>query len=209
MSAIDWQYELRRQYGREQTFVWRNLGDEPIFSVFLVQNLESRRHYRVAIRGNQRGDNFCSCPDFATNELGACKHIEFMLAQLEQHPQAGRAFSQSFQAPYSEIYLRYGIGERAIQSPPTHADRVSSRGIYFCAGTECPSDIKQMAAQLMSQNAHGSLLDDSILADPENQRLEKLLARCAKKNHELRFYDDARQYVASQHDAARRKNELD
>ena len=28
------------------------------------------------------GGNFCSCPDYATSELGTCKHIEFTLARL-------------------------------------------------------------------------------------------------------------------------------
>ncbi len=32
----------------------------------------------------QPGDNYCSCPDFATNTLGTCKHIEFTLASLER-----------------------------------------------------------------------------------------------------------------------------
>src|SRR5262245_17515519 len=82
MTVEDWQTQLRRQFGREQSFLLKNLGAEPIFSEFTVTNPESKRHYRVAIRGASVGENFCSCPDFATNDLGTCKHIEFTLAKL-------------------------------------------------------------------------------------------------------------------------------
>jgi predicted nucleic acid-binding Zn finger protein len=30
------------------------------------------------------GGNFCSCPDYAMNDLGTCKHLEFTLARLEK-----------------------------------------------------------------------------------------------------------------------------
>jgi hypothetical protein len=84
LSPVDWQRALRRQFGREQLFDLECLGTEPFFSDFRVGNPQFTSHYRVAIRGLKPGDNFCSCPDYATNELGTCKHIEFTLAQLEK-----------------------------------------------------------------------------------------------------------------------------
>lgn len=72
----------RRQFGVEQRFHVENLGAEPVFSEFRVTNPESKNSYRVAIRGSDLGANFCSCPDFATNALGTCKHVEFTLASL-------------------------------------------------------------------------------------------------------------------------------
>src|SRR5581483_1468042 len=84
MSLEEWQRELRKQFGRKQPFSLRNIGGQPIFSEFEVTNSESGNCYRVAIRGAQPGDNYCSCPDFATNDLGTCKHVEFTLAQLEK-----------------------------------------------------------------------------------------------------------------------------
>jgi SWIM zinc finger len=44
----------------------------------------SGRTYRVALRGPGRFENYCSCPDFAVNTLGTCKHIEAMLSKLRQ-----------------------------------------------------------------------------------------------------------------------------
>ena len=42
---------------------------------YLVQSAESGRTYRVALRGFEPGESFCTCPDFRKNTLGTCKHI--------------------------------------------------------------------------------------------------------------------------------------
>jgi SNF2 family DNA or RNA helicase len=44
----------------------------------------SGRIYRIALRGPGLFENYCSCPDFAVNTLGTCKHIEAMLLRLRQ-----------------------------------------------------------------------------------------------------------------------------
>ncbi|WP_247382923.1 MULTISPECIES: hypothetical protein [unclassified Bradyrhizobium] len=41
LSPADWQRGLRRQFGREQSFVLENLGSEPFFSEFRVTNPNS------------------------------------------------------------------------------------------------------------------------------------------------------------------------
>jgi hypothetical protein len=55
MSLEAWQAALRRQYGREQRFRLENVGEHPILSEFTVTNPQSRRAYRVAIRGREPG----------------------------------------------------------------------------------------------------------------------------------------------------------
>jgi SWIM zinc finger len=42
----------------------------------------SGKTYRVAMRGPGLFENYCSCPDFALNTLGTCKHIEALLLRL-------------------------------------------------------------------------------------------------------------------------------
>jgi Helicase conserved C-terminal domain len=59
LPVDDWQRALRRQFGREQSFRIENLGDEPIFSEFAITNPETARSYRVAIRSDRTGENFC------------------------------------------------------------------------------------------------------------------------------------------------------
>ena len=50
LSIEEWQIALRRQYGQEQNFALRNIGDQKIFSDFEITNPTSRGVYRVAIR---------------------------------------------------------------------------------------------------------------------------------------------------------------
>src|SRR6516165_5828451 len=92
LSVVEWQRRLRRQFSREQAFGLENLGREPFFSEFRVSNPVSKTSYRVVIRGLGPGGNFCSCPDYATSELGTCKHIEFTLARLQRKRGAKTAF---------------------------------------------------------------------------------------------------------------------
>ncbi|MHB1530122.1 MAG: DEAD/DEAH box helicase, partial [Acidiferrobacteraceae bacterium] len=182
LAPVDWQRALRRQFGREQSFGLENLGSEPFFSDFRVRNPQSKTHYRVAIRGLRPDDNFCSCPDYATNELGTCKHIEFTLARLEKKRGARSVFARGYQPPFSELYLRNEGG----------------RTIHFRAGTECPPAARTVAAVLFDRARGWALPEDRF------GELERFVAAVAKSNHELRAYDDALDFVASRRDAERR-----
>ena len=103
MSLEAWQIALRRDFGRAQRFRLENIGGEPVFSEYTVTNPQSARSYRVAIRGRVPGDNYCSCPDFATNTVGTCKHIEFTLAALERKRGGRRALAAGYRPAYSEV----------------------------------------------------------------------------------------------------------
>ena len=182
LSPVEWQRALRRQFGRDQTFGLENIGTEPIFSEFRVANPESKSSYHVAIRGQRPGDNFCACPDFATNELGTCKHIEFTLARLSRKRGARAAFARGYQPVFSELYLR-NDGERAI---------------HFRAGTDCPAKVKTAAALLFDEAAAWRLPAAHFDA------LSGFLSSVAGIGHELRAYDDALEHVAGRRDAVRR-----
>jgi hypothetical protein len=123
MAPQAWQVALRRQFGRESSFSLENLGAEAVFSEFRVVNPASGGRYRVAIRGAGLAENYCSCPDFATNELGTCKHIEFALAKLEKRRGGKKALARGYQPPFSELYLRYG----------------AMRSVHFRPGADCPA----------------------------------------------------------------------
>ncbi len=67
----------------------------------------SGRTYRVAVRGTGRFENYCSCPDFAVNTLGTCKHIEAMLSQLRRRK--GKALErEEYKRTRASISLYYG-----------------------------------------------------------------------------------------------------
>src|SRR5450631_558576 len=182
LPPIDWQRALRRQFGREQAFGLENIGAEPFLSEFRVSNPQSKSAYRVAIRGTQPGDNYCACPDFATNELGTCKHIEFVLAALERKRGARTAFARGYEPPFSVLYMRN--------------DR--SRTLHFRAGTDCPAAVRKLAARLFDEAREG------LLRDGRFEELGQFVAAVADRGHEMRTYDDALDFIARWRDAQRR-----
>ncbi len=194
LSPADWQRALRRQFGREQTFGLENLGSEPFFSEFRVSNPESKTRYRVVIRGTRPGDNYCACPDYATNELGTCKHIEFALATLEKRRGAKKALASGYRPVFSELYLRNGIdGE--------------GRAVHFRAGTDCPPAVLKAAALLFDDARGWALRADRF---DELERFVAAVSRVGQSGgHELRAYDDALDFVAGRRDAERRAAAID
>jgi superfamily II DNA or RNA helicase len=184
MSLEAWQIELRRQFGREQHFRLKNLGDDPVFSEFEVTNPQSKSAYRVHVRGQSPGDNYCSCPDFATNTLGTCKHIEFALASLERKRGGAARLHAGFQPPYSEIYLQYG----------------ARREVRFRPGSACPVELARIAADYFDDD--GSLLPGAF------SRFEKFLAAVDEGEHDLRCHDDVLAFVAEVRDAEQRRKRI-
>lgn len=57
---------------------------EEIWTDYTVTNAVSGKSYRVALRGWQRGESYCSCPDFRKNTLGACKHTLHALDKVRR-----------------------------------------------------------------------------------------------------------------------------
>jgi hypothetical protein len=187
LEAGAWQAQLRRQFGRTQAFKLENLGEEPVFSEFRVTNPQSGGSYRVAIRGVQPGENFCACPDFATNDLGTCKHVEFVLGKLESRRGGRQALARGFVPPYSEIYLQYG----------------GRRRVWFRAGGECPRALARRAMAVFSGSPAGALPEENF------PQLEGLLALAQKSGHELRCYEDVLGFIAQVRDADERRRIID
>jgi hypothetical protein len=67
----------------------------------------SGRDYRVAIRGLGLFENYCSCPDFAINTLGTCKHVEAMLLLLRKRHQKTLEAAK-YKRTRASISLQYG-----------------------------------------------------------------------------------------------------
>ncbi len=125
------QIDIRRQRGTEGKFEIRNLGRNRVFSDYQVINPASGGQYRVSIRGFEVGDNLCECPDFKTNTLGTCKHIEAVLAALRAEiPVQLRQRKATVTRP--EIILQYG--EQlcpVLHLPPRHSDQLQALADRF------------------------------------------------------------------------------
>jgi superfamily II DNA or RNA helicase len=183
LTLEEWQTELRRQFGRNQKFRVRRLGDDPVFTDFAVTNPQSGNTYRVTVRGGGPGDNTCTCPDFTTNTLGTCKHIEFVVGRLERNRSTGPKLRAGFHPPYSEVYLQYG----------------TRREVRFRPGTDCPPAVARLAAKYF---------DADTLRPDQAGRLDEFAAAVTAEDHDLRVGDDVREYLAELADAAARRQRV-
>ncbi|MCE9562936.1 MAG: DEAD/DEAH box helicase [Planctomycetes bacterium] len=184
MPLEEWQTQLRRQFGREQKFTLKNLGDNQAYSDFLVTNPESHRTYRVSIRGTQPGDNACTCPDFATNTLGTCKHIEFTLAKLERSKKAAPELKAGYQAPHAEVVLRYG----------------SRRQVCYRPAAEPNPPLAKLAAKFF--DASGTLKPTAA------PTFDEFASTAAEYDPDLWVHDDVLAYLAELRDATERASKV-
>jgi SNF2 family DNA or RNA helicase len=116
------QIDIRRQRAKDGKFQIQNLGRNRVFSDYQVTNPASGGHYKISIRGFEVGDNSCSCPDFKSNTLGTCKHIEAVLESLgEETPSHLHRRKAAVTRP--EVFLSYGEQLRlGVHLPPRHSD---------------------------------------------------------------------------------------
>ncbi len=189
MTLEQWQIALRREFGQTQEFTLENLGEEPVFSEFRITNPASGGLYRVAIRGEAPGVNYCSCPDYAINTLGTCKHIEFTLAALRRKRGGKAALAHGFQPAFSEIYLRYGL----------------KREVVFGPATGCPEALRTLAESYF--DGEGLLMPEAYARFDAFLREASPIAREAE--HELRCYEDTLGFVAQVRDQFRRRAAVD
>jgi len=98
--------ERAERAGKERMRV-KPLNKKALWTDYTVMNYASGKSYRVALRGWERGESYCSCPDFKKNTLGTCKHIMHVIGKVKKR------FSKTAQnTPFRIrdicVYLRYG-----------------------------------------------------------------------------------------------------
>ncbi len=164
LTLEEWQVALRREFAQDQDFRLENLAGRRVFSDFAVSNPRTKQTYRVAIRGEGLGVNYCACADYATNTLGTCKHIEFVLARLREKPAVAKALARGYRPPFSEVYLRYGEQRQVLFAParPTFfwsATSLTFGKVSLITSTE-PS-VEASSTTITSKLGYPSLPNDS------------------------------------------------
>jgi superfamily II DNA or RNA helicase len=113
LTATDGAIKDRIKRGRSEVEVVCQDGKNLWFGNWTAESLGGASHYskkhRVTIRSLQQRANFCTCPDFATNQLGTCKHIEAVLHKISKHPQF-EIFKQE-PAPFHYVYLAWDVDD--------------------------------------------------------------------------------------------------
>lgn len=185
MTVDEWQIALRRQFAEKQDFKVTNLGDNPVFSDFLVYNPVSQSENKVAIRSYEFGENFCSCLDFKKNQLGTCKHIEFVLKQLKDNPKYKKYWQQGYIRPYSSISLKYG----------------KERKVFLRIGTENSEAVKELAKKYFDR--------DNFLLPHKYFEITDFLEEVRKLDPDFRIYDDALAFIIDERSRIIRHNIID
>lgn len=104
--------QARVQRGRSEVEVQHIEGD-PWLGTWEARSLSSaadgRPAWRVELRSVSERINSCNCPDFATNRLGTCKHIEAVRHRLRRR--APKKFERLAQygPPASIAHLEWGV----------------------------------------------------------------------------------------------------
>ena len=171
MTIDEWQAGLRRQFAINQNFTIENLGENPVFSDFNVFNPLSEKSYKVALRSEVPGLNFCSCPDFKVNLLGTCKHIEFVLHQLKSNNQNEQFFKNGNTQFYSSISLKYG----------------AERKVYLRIGENNHNEIKDLAKKYFDE--------DNYLKPESYDSFENFYLKALSLDQEFKCYPDAVDYI--------------
>ena len=89
--------EDRAERARDERMQVSSSDPKQPWTTYQVTSRESGRSHRVALRGLERGDSYCSCPDFRKNTLGTCKHILNVLTKVKRRfgsAELGRAYQR-------------------------------------------------------------------------------------------------------------------
>ncbi len=171
LSIDEWQAGLRRQFAAEQDFEIQNIGKHPVFSDFSVFNPESGNTYKVSIRDNEHSHNFCSCPDFRTNGLGTCKHIENVILTLKKTKTNWTYFNHTQPQSYSSLSIFYGK-ERRLRLKP---------------GRENGNQIQQLFQPIIDK--------EGFIYPEKLDEIEEYLKRASSIDPDFRVYPDAYEYI--------------
>ena len=174
MTEAEWQLALRKQIAEKEIFTIKNLGNQPIYSDFEVHNPLSIKTYKVAIRSKNNSRNFCNCPDFKTNGLGTCKHIEAVKLTLNKKRGFKKLWDTIPPQPYSSLYLAYN----------------DDRKIKLRIGADNQAKMQQWAKKYFSSG--NEILEKAV------PLFDKLLAEAKAINPGFRCYPDVLDTIIEQ-----------
>ncbi|MGL6195553.1 MAG: DEAD/DEAH box helicase [Thermoguttaceae bacterium] len=148
---------------------------------YFVTSEGSGKTYRVALRGAEHGDSYCSCPDFRTNRLGTCKHIMYLLRRIEK-----QFDKHDINKPYINreaiVYLRYGEERTLHLALPDKTDE--------CDCEDCKNVIN------IAKKFIGGPID-------ELSGLLKAVAKLEAAGQSVTIYPDAEQWIQDRMHKAR------
>lgn len=170
----------RQKRAIEERMTVRSTDTERPWTDYLVTSDRSGKTYRVALRGFEAGQSYCSCPDFRTNQLGTCKHVLHTLEKVRQRFSAAK-----LRIPYRRKNLSLRLD---YSNPP---------GLRF----NLPEKVDAKTQEIVG-SAHEKSIADASDAMRRIQALEHA-------GHEVHVYPDAEEFIQRQLVQVRLKRECD
>ncbi len=180
MTDQQWQVALRTQAAEKEHFDIENVGSEIVYSDYSVFSPNSKKTYKVALRSRDNNLNFCSCPDFKTNLLGTCKHIEAVRSSLAKKRGIKKVMAVVPGISYSSLYVSY----------------YENRNIKLRIGTENKKKFEKWSKKYFDSN--NTLLPGACID------IERLLKEAQKINSSFRCYPDALEFIIERRDVVNR-----
>ena len=156
---------------------------------YSVVSQNSGKTYKLAIRGLERGQSYCSCPDYRCNSLGTCKHIIFTLSEIKNQFNEDQ-LRDSYKRKHCAVHLEYGAEIEVKVSLP--ADNPPPE--MLCFAKDLVKDIHGLMRAVQSSISAG--YEINIYPDAEEHidnllfknRMQGLVTEIQKdpENHPLR-----------------------
>ena len=105
-AVVARELEERSKRAQSERMKIRSADPKEPWTDYVVTSALSGKTYRVALRGEERGVSYCSCPDFRTNTLGICKHIMKVQRRAAAFPKELR--KKPYRRSRTTVHLRYG-----------------------------------------------------------------------------------------------------
>ncbi len=170
----------RQKRAAEERMTVRSTDTSRPWTDYILTSESSGKTYRVALRGREAGQSYCSCPDFRTNHLGTCKHVLHVQAKIEK-----RFSAAQLRSPYQ----RKNISLRLHYANPL--------GVRF----NMPYKPDAKIEEIIGSGAEQSIAD----AAQAMQRISAL----EHAGHDVHVYPDAEDFLQSQLTQVRLKKECD
>jgi superfamily II DNA or RNA helicase len=169
----------RQQRAEKEKMTVRAVTPGKLWSDYIVTSHHSGRTYRVALRGLEAGQSYCSCPDFRTNQIETCKHILHVQAKVKKRFTAAQ-LARPYRRKRLSLRMSYGEQRGLLFNLPNNPDDALLEMIGEIAGAPtCDARAVMLLLEAIENAGH----DVAIYPDAEAfiQReltQERLRAEC-------------------------------
>jgi hypothetical protein len=182
----------REKRATEETMRIRSSDSSTPWADYVTTSHATGKTYRVALRGMQPHESYCSCPDFRTNGLGTCKHILHVAAKAKK-----RFGMESIEQPYRRkhvsLRLHYGDDFGLRFNVPTRKNAAIEEvvGDLVDASTTDAVDVMRRIESLENSGRNLTIYPDAEDFIQRQLMTAEMAKRCAEirrdpENHPLR-----------------------